>query len=177
VAFVCIFGILGCSDAENHDWPERADPEAGVALRITPEAQTIKAGESPRFTAILVNEGKNEVLLVEPGDGSDCGWRTPLVAWSLRQSRNGGRCGNINALKPEEVFTLAPGASHELKGWIGQPYLPRPGRYRVALRYSNEPQREWSGVPLDEHDPKAWEALRRSTPVTAVSNTAEVVVE
>src|SRR5262249_38658160 len=59
---------------------------------------------------------------------------------------------------------LAPGVSRELKGWIGEPYLSGLGRYRVALRYSNEPQLEWSGLPLGEHDPKAWEAVRRSTP-------------
>lgn len=177
VAFVCLFSAVGCSDAETRDWPERADPKTGVALRLTPETQTVKAGEPPVFTALLVNRGKNEVLLVEPGNGSECGWRTPVVEWSRRQRRGGGRCGNINSLKPDEVFTLAPGESRELKGWIGVPYLSGPGRYRVSLRYTNEPQREWSGVPLDEHDPKAWEAVRRSTPVSVVSNTVEVVVE
>jgi hypothetical protein len=177
VAFVSLSGTLGCSDAANHDWPERADPETGGALQLTPETQSIKAGQSPHFTVTLVNGGKNEVVLVEAGDGSGCGWRTPLVEWSPRQRCGGRRCGNINALKPEEVFTLRPAESRELKGWLGEPYLPNPGRYRVALRYSNEPQREWFGVPLGEHDPKAWALVRRSTPVTVVSNAVEVVVE
>ncbi len=177
VAFAWFFSTLGCSDATNYDRPELADPDTGIILRLTPEIQTIKTGQSPRFTAVLVNGGKRNVVLVAPGDGSDCGWRTPLVEWSGQQYKAGGRCGHINALKPAEVFTLEPGQSHELNEWIGDPHLSRAGRYRIALQYSNQPERKWSGIPLAPHDPKALEAVRHSTPVTVVSNTVEIVVE
>jgi hypothetical protein len=176
ISLINLFSILGCSDAENRDWTERADPGTGISLRLAPETQVIKVGQSPRFTATLVNGGNNEVILVEPGDGSDCGWRTPVVEWSRRR-KDVMRCGNVNPLKSDEVFTLQPGKSHELNGWVGEPYLSGPGRYRVALRYRNEPEHHQSGVTLDKDDPKALEGIRRSTPVSVVSNTVEIVIE
>lgn len=177
VALVFLLGNLGCSDATSHDWPERSDPATGIALRLSPETQTIKTGESPRFTVLLVNGGKKDVVLVEPGSCSDCGWRTPVIEWSRQKREHGPRCGNINDLKADEVFTLAPGQSRQLNGWVGKPYLSGLGRYRIALRYTNDPNMKWSGIPLNEHDPNAMEAIRRSTAVSVVSNTVEVVVE
>jgi len=99
-------GCLGCSDAETREWTQQADLDSGVVLLLAPDTQTVTGDQRPQVTATLVNRGKREVTLVEPGDGSDCGWRTPLVEWSRRRRDNGGRCGNINALKEEEVFTL-----------------------------------------------------------------------
>lgn len=175
---VCLLANIGCSDATTHDWPERSDPATGISLRLSPETQTIKTGGSPRFIVLLVNGGKKEVVLVEPGSCSDRGWRTPVIEWSRQKREHGPRCGNINALEADEVFTIAPGQSHQLNSWVGKPYLSGLGRYRIALRYTNDPNMKWSGVPLGNgHDPKAMEAIRRSTAVSVVSNTVEVIVE
>jgi len=177
VVFICAAVVLGCLDAEMREWTPRADLDTGVILLLAPETQVVKGDQVPRFTATLVNRGKNEVTLVEPGDGSDYGWRTPLVEWSRRRRDEGIRCGNINSLKEDEVFTLRPGESRVLTDWIGQPYRSGPARYRVSLRYKNEPNREWYGVPLGDHDAKAIERVQRSTPISTVSNAVEIVVE
>jgi hypothetical protein len=175
--FFCCLPAVGCSDACTRNWPEQPDSATGLALVLSPEIQTIKCGDSPVFTATLINRGTKELLLVEPGDGSDCGWRTPIIEWSRIRRDPGGRCGNINPLELNEVFTLQPGSSRALNGWIGRPYLSGPGRYRVSLRYTNEPEKEMGGMPLGEHDASAIRAIRRSLAVTVVSNAVEIVVE
>jgi hypothetical protein len=157
-------------------WREHADSVTGVAVELRPARQVIKAGERPSLTVTLVNRGSREVVLVEPGDGSDCGWRTPLIEWSQQEGGPHVRCGNINSLRADEVFALKPGDSRQLQRWVGGPFIPGPGRYRVAVRYTNEPSRECTGMPLSPHDPDALEAVRQSTPVSAVSNSVEIVV-
>jgi hypothetical protein len=175
--FICLAPVLGCSDAKTHDWTPLADSDTGVVLLLGPETQTVKGDQWPRFTATLVNRGKNDVTLVEPGDGSNCGWQTPVVEWSRQAREKEMRCGNVNGLKADEAFTLRPGDVRVLSNWIGQPYLSGPGRYRVSLSYTNEPNREWLGIPLRAHDAKAMERVRRSTPVSTVSNPVEILVE
>jgi hypothetical protein len=75
--FMCLF--LGCSDAETREWTQQADAETEIVVILAPETQVVERDQPPRFTATLVNRGKLKVTLVEPGDGSDCGWRTPLI--------------------------------------------------------------------------------------------------
>jgi hypothetical protein len=132
------------------------------------------------------NVGKDPVTLVMPGDGSHYRRRTPVVGWSclpmdskdqhsqeLPPSR-GGSCGNINPLKPEEVFVLEPGDFRELE-WIGFPYWLSLGKYRMAFYYSNVPNLKWGGLPLGAHDEDAMRRIKGSTPISLVSN--EVYVE
>jgi hypothetical protein len=158
-------------------WREQPDFATGVAVELRPAQQVIKVGELPDLSVTLVNRGNREVLLVEPGDGSDCGWRTPQIEWSRSHWFRGPRCGNINALKLEEVFILKPGESRRLCDWVGVPQLTGPGRYRVAVRYTNDPDQSWSGLPLGEHEGAALQEVRGSAKVSAVSNSVEIVVE
>jgi hypothetical protein len=163
------------------NWPEQPDEKSGVALRISPESQFVKFGKMPKFNFTFMNHGENEVILVEPGDGSagnEFSWRTPLCEWSRHTRDTGDRfCGNINALCRDEVFSIAPGKSFQSKGgWFGCPKLSGPGRYRVSLRYENQPTRKWVGLPLGEHDPEAMALVRRSTPVVIISNQVEIIV-
>ena len=51
-----------------------------------------------------------------------------------------------------------------------------PGNYRVRLYYDNIPDMEWSGVVLPPHDVDAMQRVRKSTPVSLVSNEVEVEV-
>lgn len=136
----------------------------------------------------LRNVGNTPMTLVMPGDGSDCGWRTPIIGWSVlpvdsdddhppTPPRQGvGRCGNINSLKAEEVFTLRPGQSKTLGPWARLPtYNLKPGKYRVVVYYKNDPKLKWSGLPLGPHDQKAMQRIGESTPVNLVSN--EQIIE
>jgi hypothetical protein len=146
-------------------WLERADAATGVALELGPASQTIKFGETPVIEATVVNRGSREVVLVEPGDGSESSWRTPVIAWSNGHSLM-SRCGTMTPLSADEIFTLRPGESRRLNGWVGGPRLRGPSRYWVAVRYTNRPDQPWSGT-----------LFRDSTPVDMVSNTVEIVVE
>jgi hypothetical protein len=176
------FGIIVAGAAVGHHfvqglrWREQRDPETGVAIELRALSQVIKVGESPRLTVTLVNRGTVPVVLVEPGDGSPSGWRTPLVQWST-DGEPGLRCGNVNGLEPGEVFTLHPGESRQLCSWVGEPQLSGPGWYLVAVRYTNRPDLEWRGLPLKEHDAATMQRVRASTPMSAVSNKVQVIVE
>lgn len=136
----------------------------------------------------LTNISSTTLVLVEPGDGSEMGWRTPMLTWSIepldeaarasvKQPESWGRfCGNINALRSGEVFTLAPGARRTLTTWLGAPHPRGPGRWRVSLRYQNQPTLEWGGVPLGDHDADTMKRVRASSAADVTSNALEIVV-
>jgi hypothetical protein len=163
-----------------------------VSLTISTEQVICRQGDRVKVRALLLNEGKKPVTLVRPGDGSDCGWRTPVVGWSVRRvlpvdapARVTARlvlpqgrrlCGNINALKASEVFTLPPGQFKRMDGWIGPPDFPEPGTYRIVLLYKNEPGRRWLGIPLGEHDAKAMKQVQASHPCYLASNELLITV-
>jgi hypothetical protein len=138
--------------------------------------QVIKAGDAPMLIVTIVNRGNQEVLLVRPGDGSQSGWRTPIIEWSTSAPWQ-MRCGNINGLESDEVFSLKPGESRQLNVGVGTPNVRSTGTYRVAFRYENMPDLEWSGVPLKEHDSAAMDQILRSTRTSVVSNSVEIAVE
>jgi hypothetical protein len=79
-------------------------------------------------------------------------------------------CGNINALRSDEVFDLAPGETKELKGWVYLEPFKEPGVYKVVFLYANRPSLEWKGIPLGEHDKMAMWFIRLSTKATLSSN-------
>ena len=49
-----------------------------------------------------------------------------------------GRCGMMNKIMADEIFTLAPGASRTLRDWLGWPHYAA-GTYDLELRYRNDP--------------------------------------
>src|SRR6516162_9153731 len=124
-------GVL-CSADPLRDGQE-ATP-ATLDLHISAKEASLTLGQQPQITATITNKGSAPVTLVLPGDGSESGWRTPLVGFSsIKTGKDkpqhpatvplyrGGRCGNVNALRSNEVFTLAPGKSKDLSTWIGLP--------------------------------------------------------
>jgi len=174
--------VAGCSDGPVAPPPagpgaqETTAPGPPVELRLSTTTPRVGKGERPALRAEIVNVSRRTLLLVQPGDGSDVGWRTPRIEW-LGASFDGGRCGNIDPLRAGEVFHLAPGARLELSPWIGAPRLDRVGRHELSLAYTNVPDLEWGGVPLGAHDPETMELVRRSEPVHVVSNPVEILVE
>jgi hypothetical protein len=163
---------------------------ATLDLRISAKEASVVLGQQPQITATITNKGSAPVTLVLPGDGSESGWRTPLVGFSsVKVDKDnpkhpaavplyrGGRCGNINALKTNEVFTLAQGKSQDLTDWIGSPQLPGPGTYSVVLYYANEPGLKWQGVPLGRHDPDAMKRVGQSHKCLLISNELRLTVK
>jgi hypothetical protein len=88
----------------------------------------------------------------------------------------GGRCGNVNALKSNEVFSLAPGKSQDLFGWIDSPRFTEPGTYSVVFYYSNDPEQKWQGIPLGKHDPDAMKRVEKSHKCLLISNELNLTV-
>src|SRR5215203_52009 len=76
-----------------------------IAVEVKTTTPTVKKGEHPKFMIEVVNRHNRDVTLVKPGDGSEAGWRTPVVKWLLEDCKPIGvaRCGNVNPHRQEEV--------------------------------------------------------------------------
>jgi hypothetical protein len=166
-----------------------AEPST-LDLHISAKETSLAPAQQPQITATITNKGSAPVTLVLPGDGSESGWRTPLVGFSsIKVGKDkpnhpadvplcrGGRCGNINALKSSEVFTLDPGKSKDLSDWIGAPQLAEPGTYSVVFYYANGPGLKWQGVPLGRHDPGAMKQVEKSHKCLLISNELKLTVK
>lgn len=177
---VAIIGNYGC---EHQQTPPQIDIVLATATPV------IKVDQRPQFSISLINRDKKSVTLVKPGDGSLDRWRTPFISWSgINDDYSLGRCGNINALKKEEVFKIEPGKMVQLDlGWIQASllaqfptqlgtFLLQPGTYQVAFNYENVPKLEWTGLPLGRHDWFAMRQVRNSTPFKGTSNTVTITV-
>ena len=141
------------------------------------EIKAVKSDGYTQFRGTLTNMGKSAVTLIEPGDGSDVGWRTPELTWTAKTlrgkpapRRSTARCGNVNPLQDSEVFVLAPGEAKEI-AWLGTPSV-EPGRYVVRLVYENDPTHDFQGVPLG--DPSIPTSFATSTPCRAESQAITV---
>jgi hypothetical protein len=131
------------------------------------------------FRGTLTHEGDGTVTLVLPGDGSEVGWRTPIVTWQVWTPAgapvtlsHSGRCGNINALRPDEIFTLRPGERHDLGDWFGSPDVP-PDTYVVRAIYENDPRREMRRT-LERNDEALLARIRATTACRVASNAISV---
>lgn len=163
------------------DAAKEATPE--VKLSVELKRATFAANEFFEFTVTLRNAGEAPVRLVEPGDGSEWGWRTPIIGWSVLPADSkeahpedppkptGGRCGNVNAIKADEVFSLKPGEERRFEqGWWGAPRRLAPGKYRAVLIYENVPSKDCGGLAMGEHSEQALADIKRSTPCKLRSN-------
>src|SRR4051812_31811566 len=56
-------------------------PEPKLSLRLKAGAARAKASHKIKWEVTVVNRGKEAVKLVQPGDGSESGWRTPIIEW------------------------------------------------------------------------------------------------
>ncbi|MBV9925399.1 MAG: hypothetical protein JOZ96_10320 [Acidobacteria bacterium] len=171
----------------SNEWFGHAGHTDGLTLKLDARKTSLRVGEETDVRLVLKNEGRRSVRLVEPGDGSESGWRTPVVAWSIIKDDPAAphppepfrgvrarECGNVGGLRWGEVFSLAPGETKELWQWGA--FLPRfeePGVYRVVFLYANRPSMSWvseQGRPLVFNNPFEMWRVRHSTEATAVSN-------
>lgn len=128
------------------------------------------------WQATLTNLGAERMLVVAPGDGSNFGWRTPTLGWQVEaldgtevELGGRGRCGMMNPLQPEELLIIEPGASVSFDAFLYPPSVDLEQFY-VSVRYTNDPAIAWKGGELGPHHSGAFEALKRSTVCTVVSN-------
>jgi hypothetical protein len=180
IGILALAVVAGCIAAVDEPEPresgETAAKEHALRIDLRVKNPVIKPGADPEIQAFLVNDGNQAETVVLPGDGSDCGWRTPVVCWQPERSGVVGRCGNINSLKPAEVVQLEPGKRIELDGWLGRPSLAEVGKHRVSVELDHQPNLEWRGLPLGQHDAAAMARIRASRPFKATSNVVEIEV-
>ncbi|HEX3315018.1 MAG TPA: hypothetical protein VHR72_09015 [Gemmataceae bacterium] len=172
--FLASFAVVSLRCMGALDAPEEKQPPPKLRIELKTTTPKVGPGVPLLFTADLVNDGKTPVTVVLPGDGSESGWRTPILRWKPAATTKVLRCGNINALKPGEVIQLAPGKRVSISEWIGGPPLSGPGKYAVSLELENVPDLKWNGKPLGKHDPATMEKVRSSLPFKAVSNVVEI---
>lgn len=127
----------------------RGEPAVGPAAPLQKLSSCglraeLSPGQHGMSTLTITNGGTKTVRLVVPGDGSEAGWRTPVLTWVAKRNgkpakeREGGLCGMMNPIDPSEVFELAPGQSRSIAEWVGGPNV-EPGTYEVELHYKNDP--------------------------------------
>ena len=199
VSFVSVAGWLSSSTSPMPPGANPANgftpsiPTACYALPLACELRIelpdqIKRSAVGDYKIQIHNVGAVRVTLVQPGDGSASGRRTPLVGWSLLAvdseekhpaippARGGGRCGNTNPLQPDELFVLKPGETKNLYQPIDFLRSAAPGKYRVVFYYTNVPDLPAAGIALSQHDRGTLERLRHSTPMALVSNEVQVEI-
>ena len=141
----------------------------------------------PDWIAVtLRNDGEEKVILPLPGDGSEWGSRTPVIGWEIRDPGGAllsrepvGICGNLNAIRREEVFELLPGQERTFNRGLPDWYPYKKGhRYRVTFKYENRPEiGRPDGIILGRDDAEAIRLLGLSAPCKLVSNTIEVKIK
>lgn len=135
---------------------------------------------TPSLELTLTNRGEESVSLVLPGDGSEAGMRTPFLKYTWLQDgkpvppRGIGRCGNMNALRAGEVFTLKPGESKVIADWLTA-IPPGVGTYQLKVSYTNKPNAPFLGL-TGKHDEAEMQKLRASTPVSVETNFLDITV-
>jgi hypothetical protein len=177
------FGVLAHSGTPAEP-STSVHPACDVRLSIAIKPSQTSSDGWVEVTGTLKNEGSKAVVLVEPGDGSESGWRTPVLKWQARRIEQGrvtdvtlepeARCGLMNGPDPKnEIFVLAPGQSHRLQWPFVMPRLKPPGLYEVAVTYTNDPRLGFRGTSPD--DP-AMTPYGNSTACTVTSQTLRVEV-
>jgi hypothetical protein len=177
---------------------------SGLSLELLPHVAMFRHEDEPEITAWLRNDGDRPLTLVMPGDGSLEGWRTPVIRWVFTPDDAGATphldcmateltagpelgaevpvplprgCGNINGIRRDEVFTLAPGEERSLGEAILPPFLPGSAACSASLTYANVPTIPWRGVPLRPHDETALALVRESDSCRVRSNEIRMCFE
>lgn len=122
-----------------------------LALDVTRKSgETIGPGEAVVLEINLVNNSKERgYFVVEPGDGSEMGWREPHVyytamvkhkdEWIDVPAANLARCGLFDAAWQNDVVKLDPGKKVKIEKWLIGPEraldLQKPGLVRLLVHY------------------------------------------
>lgn len=126
----------------------RTQADAPLELRLTGPA-TRKVGDGLALELEMVNRTDGPLVAMRSLDGSPEHWRSPYYDLYLeevstgrqfRWDRQGGRCGNVNAIKADDYVDLAPGASTKevtqvWGGYLTMATILKPGTYRAWVVY------------------------------------------
>lgn len=171
---------------------EPGPPPAGLALRAEAAAATVLPGAPLYVKVVLANESKQAIHVVRPGDGSDAGWREPLVTWTAHSVGDDGtetpieptpmlRCGNFAADWTNDVVSLAAGATLDISDAFGWPTnrfdLQAAGRVRLRAEYEYRGG-EWTrGGKVKADGTPETGAMGSTAPFRVVSNPVDLEVK
>ena len=148
-------------------------PATGLSLELHAEKLEYRVGEKFRFTAELVNPSSSPITVVLPGDGSEVGWRTPIVRWTPPSSSL--RCGLVDSVSARDLVLLEP--SQRLAfDCLGAPVFDGPGTCQVSLEIEHDPNTKWGRLPTRPEDSATMDRIRRLPPYRVKSNTVQVIV-
>jgi len=162
-------------------------PGSDLAIHLSVANEVMTVSTYPEITITLINHGTRKATLVLPGDGSERGWRTPIIGWAVKSSddltpypkevplNTRPRCGDMNALERSEIISLDPGTSVTLSS-AERPRLITPGRFHIRFYYLNVPNCGWNGGDLGHASDDAMQAMRASTPCFIISDELSVTV-
>jgi len=172
---------------------EQSEPEGtqadslNVSLHVEPPGEPAVVGAYTPFIVTLRNAGRSTVTVIQPGDGSKWGMRTPFVGWSMipvgefREHPGSWpgplqhpRCGNMNGLWMSDIVTLEPGETETLSSWCHPLPFTAPGEYRAVMYYWNRPDLEPSRPGWYPDD--LVRLIRASAPLELKSNEVLVTV-
>ncbi len=135
----------------------------GLELKISTPSSILNLSSNPILPDInvsIVNNSRESINIVLPGDGSLGSYRTPTVRWSVIKieedsarhpdeelpavPRNKIECKLVNRMHLEELVALAPNAEIQINDLWVYFYMPKElGKYSVKLYYKNEPNHRW----------------------------------
>jgi hypothetical protein len=163
------------------------DPQRDLELKLS-GPRTLKAGEHPQLSAQLKNVSRSRAHhIVLPSDGSDAGWRDPVISFTAFIDEGDGcwkpleraqvfRCGLFDVDWEDYVVKLAAGSKRVIDPLWGFPSFQwRKGTVKLFLHYA------WTGGAASKGatqsvDPSSLGAMAREKPYELVSNAIELEV-
>lgn len=171
--------------------------EGPFTCKISTDRRVYKIGEVPKIVVSIENHGFREVELVRSLDASDCGWRYPHCTFEILRAdgtsavKGIGRCGNTNALRPEDFTTVDGRTTFNPLGegsfgghQLGQTTFDKPGVYAIRFKYSTKSEKieEWLGDgrwlwEKGQRDETLAELFEKTPKIDLWSNVLEVSFE
>jgi hypothetical protein len=167
------------------------DPQRDLELKLS-GPRTLRAGEFPQLSAQLKNVSRSRAHhIVLPSDGSDAGWRDPVISFTAFIDEGDGcwkplervplmRCGLFDVKWEDDVVKLAAGSKRVIDPLWGFPSFQwRTGKVRLFLHYA------WTGGAASKggtqsvdpaSSPSGLGAMAREKPYELVSNAIELEV-
>lgn len=146
------------------------------------------ATDLPAVSGKLRNVSRRRAhAIVLPGDGSEVGWRDPVISftafidegdgcWQVLPPAVVGRCGLFDPDWSDEIVALRPGTTRSIDPLWASPFFAwRPGKVRLFVHYA------WTGGEATKSrggggisfDPRA---MRREAPYELISNPIELEI-
>lgn len=162
------------------------DAQPDLRLEIT-GPRTMAATDFPELKGTIRNVSKRAHAIVLPGDGSDAGWRDPVISftafidegdgcWKPMPRAAVGRCGLFDPDWSDEIVRVKAGTSRALDPLWAWPHFEwKKGKVRLFVHYT------WTGGTAEKGrsagtrsiDPGA---MAKEKPFELVSNALELEI-